>query len=149
MSDESNVKMLRYVVWDGKKEGYSFWKIKCMARARRLKFRHVLLMKASDIPKESDAKTDEQKALVELNVCGFEDLTLSIDTSKAAGKVVFEIIKSCMTDECPDGNCPMAWASLENRMESKTATSLLKLLRKYTASKCPKHDNPEAWIVDL
>ena len=80
----------------------------------------------------------------------YEDFILSINGNTTSGRVAFNLVKNCKTDEYPEGNCKMAWDRLVHKYAPKTATSYFKLKKQFTNSKLESaEDDPDAWITDL
>ena len=88
MSDISAIRVLNFT---GKKEEWSTWSEKFLAKARRSGIKDVLLGKVS-IPKtneEINEKTDEGKIMMkifDLNELAYTELILSIDVRTSSGK---------------------------------------------------------------
>ena len=95
MSDISAIRVLNFT---GKKEEWSTWSEKFLAKARRSGIKDVLLGKVS-IPKtneEINEKTDEGKIMMkifDLNELAYTELILSIDVRTSSGKVAFNMVK--------------------------------------------------------
>ena len=75
---------------------------------------------------------------------------LSIDTSTAAEKVAFHIIKGCKTKDYPNGNAPKAWKRFCDKYIDKSAPTLIKIKRNFAKSRLKINTkDPEEWITEL
>ena len=93
------------IVLSGKKENFAdYCEEKFLSRASRRGFQELLIgYKLEEVPMDSTileaTQADEKKKIRTkyLNKEAFEEFILSIDTSTAAGRVAFRIIKGCKT----------------------------------------------------
>ena len=151
MSDISAIRVLNFT---GKKEEWSTWSEKFLAKARRSGIKDVLLGKVS-IPKtneEINEKTDEGKIMMkifDLNELAYTELILSIDVRTSSGKVAFNMVKGCKNKDYTEGNAAMAWERLKNKYEPTSAPSLVKTERLFRQSSLSKNEDPDAWITTL
>ena len=151
MSDISAIRVLNFT---GKKEEWSTWSEKFLAKARRSGIKDVLLGKVS-IPKtneEINEKTDEGKIMMkifDLNELAYTELILSIDVRTSSGKVAFSMVKGCKNKDYTEGNAAMAWERLKNKYEPTSAPSLVKTERLFRKSSLSKNEDPDAWITTL
>ena len=83
----------------------------------------------------SSVQDEAVKKLGELNVLMYEDILLSIDTKTAAGKIAFNLVNTCFSEDFPEGNCRLAWDHVHAKFEHSTAPSLLKLCKIFAYSK--------------
>lgn len=149
--DETSI---RVILFSGKKQDWSGWEERFLAKARRKGFKDILLGKVT-IPKSTatiDLTTDAGKALqkiVDSNDMAYEQLILSMDITKSGGKVAFGIIKGSKSADYEDGNGTVAWTRLLNKYSPKTAPSLVKLERQFRTSKLKKGADPDDWITSL
>ena len=75
---------------------------------------------------------------------------LSINTSTAAGKVTFHIIKGCKTKYYTNGNASKAWKRLFEKYIYKSVPTLNNIKRKFAKSRLKKNTkDPEKWITEL
>jgi hypothetical protein len=137
-----------------KKADWSIWEIKFLARARKKGFKDLITGKVQWILPDPDGDlTEEEESLREkirmLNVEAFEDLTLSIDTSTNYGKIAFDLIKSTITKDCPDGNAVKAWRLLKNKYEPDSGPTLARLSNQFYASKLRKGQDPDVFMTFL
>ena len=150
----SEINTIRVLNFTGKKDDWSTWSGKFLAKAKRSGTKDALLGRI-DIPKTLDSideKAEEGKRLLkalELDELAFTELVLSIDVSSSAGKTAFSIIKSCKTKNYEDGNAALAWEKLRKEYEPASAPSLLKTERVFRESKLSKDEDPEVWITSL
>ena len=85
-----------------------------------------------------------------MNKEAFEELILSIDTSTAAWKVAFHIIKGYKTKDYPNGNATKARKLLCDKYIDKSAPTLIKIKRKFSKSRLKNNTkDPEEWITEL
>ena len=151
MSDISAIRVLNFT---GKKEEWSTWSEKFLAKARRSGIKDILLGKLT-IPKTSDEineKTDEGKTMMkilDLNEIAYTELILSIDVKTSSGKVAFNMVKGCKNKDYAEGNATMAWERLKNKYEPTSAPSLVKTERLFRQSSLSKNEDPDAWITTL
>jgi len=88
--------------------------VKFLARARRKGFREILLGKET-IPKDNEkfdltnAKEKAKSKICNKNELAFEELILSIDTSTGDGRVAFQAVCCCKSDDYKNGNAADAW----------------------------------------
>ena len=119
MSEFTNTKesSIRIIGFSGKKQDWVPWEEKFVAKAKRRGYKSVLLGKES-IPKSSDDFTSDDSDKVngpkikEKNEEGYTDLILSMDTTKSAGKIAFNIVRNSKTPDYEDGNIAVAFANL-------------------------------------
>ena len=122
------------------------WENNFLACASRRGFQELLnRCKLEEVPKdytildatESDKK--EQIRIKYLNKEAFEELILSINTSTAAGKVEFCIIKGCNRKDYLNGNAPKAWKRLCDNYIDKISPTLIEIKRKFVKSRLKKN----------
>ncbi len=90
------------------------------------------------------------KKFGDLNVLVCEDFLLSIDTKIAAGKVVFNLVNTCYSEDFPGGNCRLACGCLYVKFEPSPSPSLLKLHKNSANSKLDSaYKDPDIWITNL
>ena len=112
----------------GKKEEWSSWSEKFLAKARRSGIKDILLGKLP-IPKTNDEineETDEGKTTMKIfdsNELAYTQLILFIDVMTSSGKVAFNMVQERDHNE---GNAAMAWERLKNKYEPTSAPSLVK-----------------------
>ena len=94
------------------------------------------------------AENKKVKELHELNEHSFEYL-FSWWTTKVR-KVVFHVIKSCKTNEYPDGFDHVEWEHLVKIYAPRSATLLFVLRKQFENSHIKSMTvDPEAWIIKL
>jgi hypothetical protein len=64
---------------------------------------------------------------IEMNEITYTKLILSIDLKTSSGKIAFDLIKGCKSQDYPDGNDAIAWERLKKKYEPISAPSLVKL----------------------
>ena len=98
----------------------------------------------------TQADEKEKIRITNLNKEAFEELIWSIDTSTAAGKVTFLIIKRCNTKNYPNENAQKDWKWLCDKYIDKGAPTLIKIKRKFANSRLKKNTkDPDEWITEL
>ena len=147
-------KAIRVITFSGKREEWSVWEAKFLAKANRKGFKKVLLGKEkapadSVSVDESTAAGKELQKVREANETAYEELLLSIDGTSKVGRVAFNLVKLSKTKDLIEGDARLAWAKLKNKYATKSAPSLLKLKREFVNSKLTKKMDPDEWITDL
>jgi len=148
-------KSLKVIVFSGKQEDWKFWEVKFLARARRKGFREILLGTVK-IPKDSekfDLTVPAEKALSEIrdkNELAFEELVLSIDTSEGDGRVAFQAVCCCKSNDYMNGNAADAWKRLTDKYAPNMAPIKLELKSEFQKTKLRDASNdPDVWISNL
>ncbi len=72
--------------------------------------------------------------LYELALAAFEDLILSIENKTKVGKVVFDLVNKCNTNNNPEGDVALAWKRLIQKYEPKTVPSCIQLKQDFINS---------------
>ena len=98
-------------------------------------------------------KTDLNNKIVklgELNELSYEDLILSIYTSSSLDKVAFDLVRNAKSTDFPESDCKIGWERLVSKYALHTASSLLKLKRKFHNSKLKSiKKDPDKWVSNL
>jgi len=152
------------IEFSGKKSDWKSWSVKFLARGNRRGYKKLLVgegktVGVDKVPTQTEFEAAEHgssvqdeavKKLGKLNVLAYEDILLSIDTKTAAGKVAFNLVNTCYSEDFPEGNCRLAWDRLCSKFEPNTAPSLLKLRKIFANSKLDSADkDPDVWITNL
>ena len=147
---ETDDKAIRVLSFSGKQAEWAIWSEKFLARARRKGYRSILLGN-EQLPSDSEdvSKDKKKQKLRNLNELAYEDLILSIDGSSDSGRVAFQIVRNCKTDELKEGDSSLAWKKLSDKFEPKIAPNRLKLKNEFYTSKLKGKDNPDTWIASL
>ena len=155
MSEDNADKTIAKFTFSGKKVDWPVWSEKFLARARRKDYKKVIVGTAN-VPSDSvtiDSSTaigKEQKRLRELNELAYEDLILFIDGTTDAGRVAFSIVRGSKSNELKDGDACLAWKRLNDKYESKSAPSRLKLKKEFNNSKLQNlKEDPDVWLTKL
>ncbi len=75
---------------------------------------------------------------------------LTPSTKTTAGKVAFDLVSTCYSEEFPEENCRFAWDCVHSKFESNTAPFLLKLHKIFANSKLDSADkDPDISITNL
>ncbi len=122
----TDLKSIRVLEFTGKIADWEEWSAKFLARGKRLGCKKLLLGKEK-IPTERECEEEfinkDQPTVKrgELNKQAYEDIILSINHTSGQGKVAFILVKNCISDEYPEGNCKLAWDRLTAKYAPKTA----------------------------
>ena len=154
MANDDHEKSIRIISFSGKKEDWSVWEEKFLARARRKGYKKILkgkekAPKDSIVIDNSNAAGKELERMQEANENAYEDLILSINTKNKSGEVAFAIIKGCKTTEFADGDAFISWTRLLDKYASKSTPLLLKLKKEFTNSVMKNNEDPDEWITGL
>lgn len=87
--------------------------------------------------------------LIEENEKAYNDLIMSIDTTTAAGKVAFSLVRSSKTKDYPDGNAVVAWKRLRQKFMPDSAPTMTKLQQQFYSSKLEKNQDPDVWMTKM
>ena len=144
--------MIRVITFDGKKTSWTSWKEKFLARAKRKGYKKVLLGDIEVVPdtteiEDSDSDKAKKEKAREQNELAYADLTLSIDCSKAQGRVVFNLVRASKSEDYPDGHAATAWKNLERKFQPKTTPSITKLHKSFYGAKLKKGVDPINFIT--
>ncbi len=98
----------------------------------------------------SSVQDEAIKKLCKLNMLAYEDNFLLINTKNTAGKVAFNLVNTCYSEDFPEGNCRLAWDCLHSNFEQNTAPSLLNLQKIFANSKLDSgNKDPGVWITNM
>jgi len=148
-------KNLKVIVFSGKQEDWKFWEVKFLTRARCKGFREILLGTVqilTDSEKFDLNKADEKakSEICEKNELAFEELALLIDTSKGDGRVKFQVVCCCKTNDYKNGNAADAWKHLTVKYVPNMVPIKLELKSKFQKSKLQDMSkDPDVWISNL
>ena len=107
MSDIIAIKVLNFT---GKKEEWSKWREKFLAKARRSGIKDILLGNLT-IPKTNNELNKEpDKGKKMMNIFDLNEFAhiLSIDVKTSSDKVAFNMVKGCKSKDHTEGNTAMA-----------------------------------------
>ena len=140
------------ISFDGKKVGWTAWKEKFLAKAKKKGYKDILLGKVEVLPENSptlanDPDRQEKLKIIKLNEEAYADLILSIDCSKSQGRVIFNLIKNSKNEEYPDGNARESWKNLERKFNPTTSTSKTKLHKEFYKAQLRKGADPINFIT--
>jgi len=148
-------KDLKVIVFSGKQEDWKFWEVKFLARARHKGFREIL-PETVKIPKDLekfDLMVPTEKAQSEIcnkNELAFKESVLSIDTSKGDGRVTFQSVCCCKSNDYKNGNAADAWKCLTMKYAPNMALIKLELKSAFQKSELQDaSEDPDVWISDL
>ena len=133
-------KSLKVIIFSGKQEDWKFWEVKFLARARHKGFREILLGTVK-IPKDLekfDLTVPAEKAQSKIrdkHELAFEEQVLSIDNSEGDGRVAFQAVCCCKSDDYKNGNAADAWKHLTAKYAPNMAPIKLELKSEFQKSK--------------
>ena len=148
-------KAIRVIAFSGKQVDWTVWEEKFLAKANSKGYRKVLLgaeVAPSDSQEfdESTAEGRTMKRIREANESAYTDLILSIDGSTATGRVAFNLVRLSKTENLAYGDARMAWLKLQNKYATKSAPTLMALIKEFNNSRLSnKRDDPDVWIGHL
>jgi len=133
-------KNLKVIIFSSKQEDWKFWEVKLLTRARCMGFREILLgtvkipmdLETFDLSKPAEKA---QHLICRKNKLAFEELVLSIDTSKGDGRVTFQLVCCCKTNDCKNGNAVDAWKHLTAKYALNMVPIKLELKSEFQKSK--------------
>ena len=148
----SKEESIRVITFNGKKQNWSSWKEKFLARAKKKGYKDVLLgkievLKDSVIIANDDTRKASKEKAREHNESAYADLVLSIDCEKSTGRSVFDLIKGSKSKDYPDGHAATALESLVRKFNPKTANSKTKLHKIFYKANLNKGANPVTFVT--
>jgi gag-polypeptide of LTR copia-type len=150
----TDLNTIRVISFCGKVDEWPNWSEQFLAKAKRYGFKDLLLGKLS-IPKLDDVFDEileegkKMMKVIELNEIAYTELILSIDMKTSNGKIAFNIVKGCKTQDYPDGNAASAWEKLKYKNEPVSALSMVKLDKQFRELTLKKGQDPEVWITEF
>ena len=161
MSDSKETS-IKVIYFSGKADDFLIWITKFKAKCLQSK-RLAYLTGATAIPTQAaylvaeavdEAARDAAQAQVvldyERSLALFASMILSMDTRTDDGRVAFEAVNESKTVDNPDGDARMAYETLVQKYEARTAPNYLKLNAEFTNSKLESdEDEPDKWITHL
>ena len=92
--------------------------------------------------KISSTSTDDEK---DNNIAAYNDMLLAMSDD-----VSFGLVDESTTSVCPDGDAFLAWSKLQQKFESQTSASRVKLMNQFTNNRLKKlWKDPDEWIAEL
>ena len=135
MSDE---KAIRIIAFSGKKNDWRQWSRKFMAVANKRGYKEYF----DGTNRISSTSTDEEKGK---NIAAYNDMLLDMSDD-----ISFGLVDESTTSLCPDGDAFLAWTKLQQKYESQTSASRVKLMNQFTNNKLKKlSKDPDEWIAEL
>ena len=135
MSDE---KAIRIIAFSGKKNDWRQWSRKFMAVANKRGYKEYV----EGNKRISSSSSEEERGK---NTAAYNDMLLAMTDD-----VSFGLVDESTTSECPDGDAFLAWSKLQQKFESKTSASRVKLMNQFTNNKLKKlSKDPDEWISEL
>ena len=147
---------IKVIPFSGKKDDWSVWSIKFLARANRKGYKDMLTGKEA-IPKDSEEPEasepqgvkDEYKRKRGLNETAYEDLILCINGDTPTGRVAFQCVKGSKTSDIEEGDSALAWKRLNDKFAPKTAPTRLNLRNQFNSSFLQTKQDPDEWLTHL
>jgi len=142
-------------VFNGEPEEWNYWEEKFLVRASKKGFKDVLtgIVEAPDDSKMLNLTAAEGKKKNEAkkqNILAFEELILSIDTSKDKGKIAFQIVKNCKTTTKKGGDSALAWKRLTEEYAPKIVPRKMELMREFQKMTLKSSgEDPDVWSMNL
>jgi gag-polypeptide of LTR copia-type len=141
---------IRVILFSGKHNDWFDWEEKFLARAKRKGLKALYIGKPEDVPVTSKTNlTSDEAKLVELNEIAYSELIMSIDTSTAAGKVAFGLVKASKSKDYPDGNAATSWKRLKGKYMPDTAPTVTRLSQEFYSSRLFEGHDPDIWLTKL
>ena len=144
---ETKISSIKVILYNGTQKDYLIWSTKFQAKC--LQSRRLGLLKGT-VPLPTKAAYDaacliaeatrdaaQKKTVVDYEKAMdvYTDLILSMDTMTEAGRVAFEEVGNAKTTDNPDGDPKLAFDTLTEKYEAKTAPNYLELNSEFTNSK--------------
>ena len=148
MSD-LNEKSIRILTFSGKKEDWTMWSDKFLAKASMKGYDVILdgsiIIKDDDPSTLSTTQKEAQEEAKKLNKRAYNELILA-----CTDKISFGIVKGAKTKLLPKGDAKEAWNRLKVRFEPNTGTELLTLNKSYMSLELSDvKEDPEEFITRL
>ena len=143
---EAELKFTRVVPLSGKKEDWDMWQIKHVGRSR-VRGTYGVLMGIEKIPivVSGIASTSEEDELIELNTIAYNDLLQSCSEA-----ISFNLVRTGITDELPDGSAAQAWKNLCSKYSPNTVAEKIRLKKELQQLKLDNaSDDPDIWLTKL
>ena len=132
------------MTFDGKKENWTMWSEKFLAKATLKGYEDILNGKI-DVPKDDEEKTtEEQKKATKLNKLAYNELMLSCTDKKS-----FAIVKAAKISKYKSGNAKFAWDNLKTKFEPNTGAELVDINQDYMNLRMETGSDPEDFITEL
>ena len=134
----SDKKAIRIIAFSGKRNDWRQRSRKFMAVANRRGHKDYVEGKK----KISLLSSEEERGK---NTAAYNNMLLAMPDN-----VRFGLINESTTDECLDGDVFLAWTKLQQKFESQTSASRVKLMNQFTNNKLKKlSKDPDEWISGL
>ena len=146
---------IKVISFDGTKDQWPIWSIKFLARLNKKGIKYILEERHLIIPvddEEFDVTTESGVRYQKIrndNARVFEDLVLSVDCTKAEGRIAFALVKRALDANYKNGNSRKAWQNLKERYEPKTVATRARLMEEYINSHCKYREDPALYVVRL
>ena len=147
MSDETNKEVsLRYLPFRGKKEEWTMWSHKFLAKARKKGYKDLLTGKNKALDEEDDDFDEvEFEKFERLNEEAYYDLSTAMEDKIAFNKVALSTSK-----RFPDGDAYIAWKALNTKYKPRTAQTRAELKLEFATLKHKDWTkDPDEWIDRL
>ncbi len=140
-TEEKSIEVLEF---SSQRDDWKYWSSNFLARGGKREYQHVL-EDTTQIPTKSafqaanamsNTSNDEKKLIktYKLALVAFEDLLLSVESKTKAGRVAFDLVDGCNTNNNPDGHVSLVWKLLIQKYDPKTAPSYIQLKQGFANS---------------
>lgn len=134
----SDKKAFCIIAFSGKKNDWRQWSWKFMAVANKRGYEDNI----DGTNKISSTSTEDKKGK---NITAYNDMLLAM-----LNDVSFGLVDESTTNLSPDGNASLVWSKLQQKFESQTSASRVKLMNQFTNNKLKKLlKDPDKWIAEL
>ena len=143
---EAELKSTRVVPFSGKKEDWDMWQIKHVGRSR-VRGTYGVLTGTEKVPfiAAGKAPTASQEEIIELNIIAYNDLLQSCSEA-----ISFNLVRTGVTNECPDGSAAQAWKNLCSKYSPNTVAEKIRLKKELQQLKLEHaSDDPDVWLTKL
>jgi gag-polypeptide of LTR copia-type len=139
----------RILLFSGKQKDWVHWEEKFLAKAKRKYLKDLYLGKIP-IPKETDHELDDDDLkIIDQNEIAYSELMMAMDTTKAAGKVAFSLVRSSKSKDYPDGHAAVAWKRLKQKYLPDAAPTMTKLQQQFYSSRLEKNQYPNVRMTKM
>src|SRR5210317_771157 len=138
------------IPFDGTQKQWKVWSTKLLARARRKGYKEILTgTKLAPKDNVSRPLSTTDQALKDANMLAYKDIILSMDGSKATGRVAFRLVETSLAGMA-DGNAREAWKKLMDKYQPNRALNRVELKQEFVNLKLKdSNHNPDEWITEL
>ena len=126
------------------------WSKQFLALSKEKKYKEVLTGKISVPTAETMINASATGGAEKQKACDDNELAYHNLVLSNPNEIAFNIIGNTTTTDLSNGDAALAWRNLLAKYESKSATNIVELLRKFSQSRLTSLSNdPDDWIVEL